>query len=157
MATISIVDNIIRVTPGSGETGIIVTIIQKILDIFGNIQDNSISVSDAISTIYDSNELQDGVYLVTLSNYTPLNTIVFITSQIDEQKSLYQIDCIKTKDFVGQKDYRVYYDLIAFCIRYDELFSAIASYQVINTIPFNSPEIITYFNSMLNYFKHDII
>ncbi len=156
MATVSVVDNKIRVTPGIGETDIIVTIIQKTLDVFDVIQDNPISISDPINTIYDTIELEDGVYLVTLSSYSPTDTIVFITSKLDEQKALFEIDTIKTKDYVGQKDYRIYYDLIAFSIQYDRLMIAISAYQVINTIPFVSSEIINYFDTIVNYFKHDI-
>lgn len=156
MATIIVVDNKIRVTPGDGETGIIVTIIKKQLDVFNVIQDEAISVSDAISSVYDSIELEDGVYQVDLSAYTPVTSIIFVTSKIDEQVSLLQIETIKTKDFVGQHDNRIYYDLIQFSIHYDTLLTAIAAYDVINTIPFASPEIINYFNTIVNYFKYDI-
>jgi len=156
MATVSVVENKIRVVPGAGQTNIIVSITKKTLDVFNVIQDVAILTSDAISTTYDSIELEDGVYLVELSAYTPVSSIVFITSKLDEQRSMFEIDTIKTKDHIGQKDYRTYYDLIAFSIQYDRLFSAISAYQVINTIPFDSPEIINYFDTIVNYFKYDI-
>jgi len=156
MATVSVVDNKIRVVPGVGEVNIVINIIQKTLDAFNIIQDVAISTSSPISTTTDSTVLPDGVYLVSLSVYSPANKIVFITSQIEEQRALYQIDTIKTKDYVGQKDYRIYYDLFAFSIRYDELITAIAVYNLVSTIPFASPELIGYFNSIFKYFKYDI-
>lgn len=156
MATIQVINNKIRVTPGIGETNIIITIIQKTLDIFDNIIDNTISTSLSISVVTDSNELDDGVYEVLLSTYSPSDSIVFITYNIDNQRALFDISCVKTKDMIGQKDYRTYYDLISFAIQYDLLNTAIVSYQVTNTLPYTDIDILNYFNNIIKYFKYDI-
>lgn len=156
MATIQVINNKIRVTPGIGETNIIITIIQKTLDIFDNIIDNTISTSLPISVVTDSNELDDGVYEVLLSTYSPSDSIVFITYNIDNQRALFDISCVKTKDMIGQKDYRTYYDLISFAIQYDLLNTAIVSYQVTNTLPYTDIDILNYFNNIIKYFKYDI-
>jgi hypothetical protein len=156
MATVIVVDNKIRVTPGVGETGIIVTIVKKEFDELGNIEDIAISTSSPLTTVYDSAELEDGVYQVDLSAYLPVTSIVFVISKIEEQRALFEVDCIKTLDFVGQKDTRVYYDLIAFCIQYDRLIAAITLFNTTPIIPFVDSGLVNYFDTIINYFKYEI-
>jgi hypothetical protein len=155
MATITVVNNKIRVTPGVGEVDIVITIVQKTL-VLDVITDVNISVSDPINVTTDSSELGDGVYSVQISPGTPAERIVFVKQDIEDQKSVYEVATIKTSNYPTQKDYNNYYDLISFSIRYDELITAIANYNTLYTIPFTSKEIIKYFDNMINYFKYDI-
>jgi hypothetical protein len=153
MSTISVIDNKIKVIPSEL---LVITIIKKVL--INNILDDvQITITDSLDTPFTSNELEDGVYQVLLSSGEPTSNIVFIISNINEQKALFSIDCIKTNSKFNQRNYNNYYDLIAFSIQYDRLIQAINYFNSLDTNIFTDIDIINYFDTITKYFKYDTI
>ena len=153
MSTISVIGNKIKVIPTES---VVITILKKEL-INGIVTDTDILVSDSLDTTFISNELEDGVYQVLLSSVVPVDNIVFITSEVDEQKALFSTDCIKTKSISLQRNFNVYYDLIAFSLMYDTLISAIDLWISGNLATFTDTDILNYFNTIKKYYKYATI
>ena len=148
--TVSVIENKIRVTTAEIDVDAVIT---KFTIVDGALTQESVVVLENISVYSETSELEDGIYQVDTNDTDDETNIAFVINNIEEEKSIFELDAIKTKPQTIQVNYNRYYDLLCFSIQYDNLIAAIANYNTNGILPFTNIEIVKYFNNISNYFK----
>lgn len=148
--TISVIENKIRVT--TAESGVD-AVITKFSIVDGALTQTSTVTLENISVYSETAELEDGIYQIDTNDTNTETNIAFVINNIEEEKSIFELDAIKTRPQTIQVNNNRYYDLLCFSIQYDNLIAAIANYNTNGTVPFTNIEVVSYFDNISNYFK----